>query len=157
MKSCEDCRLLERDEVQFGVFNIDFSEFVTERTRTLPFNLRLFGLVLCGLVLSACSQEPEVFTGPFIVRDGITYDQNTNEPLAGIVEEFYDDGQLESRGTFRDGELNGLYEEFYENGQLSFRGNYKDGKQDGLLEYFDKDGNPTSTETYRDGELVEVN
>ena len=25
-------------------------------------NLRLFGLVLCGLVLSACSQEPEVST-----------------------------------------------------------------------------------------------
>ena len=28
-----------------------------KRTRTLPSNLRLFGLVLCGLVLSACSQE----------------------------------------------------------------------------------------------------
>ena len=104
---------------------------------TLPSSLHLLGLVLCGLVLSACfqepevSQEPEVFTGPFIVREGITYDQNTNEPVTGIIEEFHI------------------------NGQLQVRENYIDGVENGLREYFDIDGNLTSTETYKNGELIE--
>ena len=34
----------------------------------------------------------------------------------------------------------GLYEEFHENGQLERRGNYKEGEQDGVWEYFDEDG-----------------
>ena len=152
---------------------------------TLPSSLHLLGLVLCGLVLSACfqepevSQEPEVLTGPFLIRDGITYDQNTNEPVTGIVEEFDEGGQLLSRGNYIDGEQNGLYEEFYENGQLSergnyidglqdglfemfhengqlqYRGNYTDGLQDGLVEFFDEDGNLSRTRTYRNGVLVE--
>ena len=96
-------------------------------------NLRLLGLVLCGLVLSACSQEPEVFTGPFITRDGVIYDQNTNEPLTGIVEELNENGQLEQRTT------------------------YRDGKREGLWEGFNEDGNSVGTVTYRNGELVDWN
>ena len=51
-------------------------------------------IILSLVLLSYCSQEPEVVTGPFIVRDGITYDQNTNEPLTGSVEEFDENGEL---------------------------------------------------------------
>ena len=40
----------------------------------------------------------------------------------------------------------GLVEEFYENGQLKNRTNYRDWKQHGLWEYFDEDGNLTKTE-----------
>ncbi len=99
-----------------------------------PFsNLRLLGLVLCGLVLSPYSYSQEVVTGPFLIRDGITYDQNTNEPFTGIVEEFHDNGQLEMRENFIDGEL------------------------DGLFEYFDEDGNLTETRTYRNGEMERRN
>ena len=49
----------------------------------------------------------------------------------------------------------GLVEEFYDNGQLMTRGNQKNRKQDGLWEYFDEDGNPTYTEEWKDGELIE--
>mgnify|MGYP001399374060 CR=1 FL=1 len=55
-------------------------------------NLRLLGLVLCGLVLSVHSYSQEVFTGPFLIRDGVTYHQNTNELVTGIVERFYPNG-----------------------------------------------------------------
>ena len=89
--------------------------------------------ILCLVLLVSCSQDSEVFTGTFIVRDGITYHQDTNEPVTGIVEEFYDDGQL------------------------WFRGNSIDGKRDGLYEEFDRNGNLTKTDTYRNGELVEEN
>ena len=47
------------------------------------------------------------------------------------------------------------YEKFYENGQLEQRGNYKNGKMDGLREYFDKDGNLTGTKEYKDEILQE--
>ena len=86
------------------------------RTRTLPFNLRLFGLILCGLFLSSCS-SPD-----------------------GPAESFYENGQLLSRAHFKDGKLEGLREDFYENGQLKIRGNFKDGKEDGLGERFYENG-----------------
>jgi antitoxin component YwqK of YwqJK toxin-antitoxin module len=137
--------------------------------------------ILCLVLLVSCSQEPEVFTGTFIVRDGITYHQDTNEPVTGIVEEFHDNGQLRERGNFIDGEPEGLREWFHDNGQLQqrinfidgkqegllevfhangqleFKGNLKDDKLDGLLETFDRSGNLTKTDTYRNGELVEEN
>ena len=144
--------------------------------------------ILCLVLLVSCSNEVptevtpqplEVVTGPFLVRDGITYDQNTNEPFTGIVEEFHENGQLMGRGNFIDGKREGLKEVFYRNGQLQYRGNHIDGEIDGLsesfhgngqlrwrtnyidgklegpLEYFDRNGNLTKTETYRNGVLVE--
>ena len=36
----------------------------------------------------------------------------------------------------------------YENGQLQSRGNWKDGKKHGLEEYFNKDGSLESSKTY---------
>jgi antitoxin component YwqK of YwqJK toxin-antitoxin module len=85
--------------------------------------------ILCLVLLVSCSQEPPLL----LVRDGITYDQKTNEPVTGIVEKFY------------------------ENGQLKWRTNFKDGKLDGLWEWFDNDGNLRSTDTWKNGELVETN
>ena len=46
----------------------------------------------------------------------------------GLVEEFYDNGQLEWRASYKDGKLDGLWEKFYENGQLEEKRNYKNGK-----------------------------
>ena len=130
--------------------------------------------ILCLVLLVSCSQEPPLL----LIRDGITYDQNTNEPFTGIVEEFHENGQLEMRENFIDGVRDGLYEEFYEdgqlkgrgnfkdgkpdghqesyhnNGQLQFRGNYIDGKRDGLFENLDENGNVSITETWENGLLI---
>ena len=102
-------------------------------TRSLISKLRLLGLVLCELVLSACSQDSEVVTEPVLVRDGIAYYQNTNELVTGIVDTFRDNSSLESRRHYKDGEREGLYEEF------------------------DRNGNLTQTGTWENGELVETN
>ena len=85
---------------------------------------------LCLVLLSVHSYSQEVVTGPFLIRDGIRSHQNTNEPVTGIVEEFYEDGQLLSRKNYKDGEQYGLIEGFHENGQLWSRGNSKDGKRE---------------------------
>ncbi len=113
--------------------------------------------ILCLVLLSVHSYSQEVVTGPFLIIDGITYDQNTNEPVTGIVESFHGNGQLSSRGNFIYGKRDGLWEYFYENSQLLGRGNYIDGERDGLREIFDEDGNLFRTRTYRNGELVELN
>ena len=89
--------------------------------------------ILSLVLLSVHSYSQDVVTGHILIRDGITYDQNTNEPVTGIVEKFH------------------------ENGQLSRRTNYKDGLRDGLHEWFDEDGNLTKTETWKNGDLVETN
>ena len=34
---------------------------------------------LCLVLLSVHSYSQEVVTGPFLIRDGVIYDQNTNE------------------------------------------------------------------------------
>ena len=77
---------------------------------------KLFNKIFPGLV----SSHPKT-----VERDGLTYHQDTNKPVTGIVEEFH------------------------ENGQLMGRGNFIDGKREGLFEYFDEDGNLTDTRTYR--------
>jgi len=106
--------------------------------------------ILCLVLLSSCSQEPPLL----LIRDGITYDQNTNEPFTGIFEEFHDNGQLARRENYIDGVQNGLWELFYENGQLTRRENYIDGVQDGLLETFHRNGQTKIIGNYIDGNLV---
>jgi len=146
-------------------------------TRTLPSNLRLFGLVLCGLVLSACSQESETFH-----ENGQLRSRNTisREEVHGVFERFYENGQLAMRenwitrkdegGSILDllsewttsRQKDGLSELFHENGKLGSRGNYKPdsapfpdnigGLKDGLWEWFDENGQLKSRQNYKDGE-----
>jgi antitoxin component YwqK of YwqJK toxin-antitoxin module len=126
--------------------------------------------ILCLVLLVSCSQEVpietptevtpqplEVVTGLFLVRDGITYHQDTNEPVTGIVETYDDDGQLVKRETFKDGESTGIYEEFeyFRNGQLAKRANYRDGKDHGLYEAFYKNGQLWIRANSIDGELAD--
>ena len=120
-------------------------------------NLRLFGLVLCGLLLSPYSYSQEVVTGPFLIRGDTYYHQDTNEPVTGIIEKFYNNGQLWGKKTFTDRGLEGLYEAFYENGQLESRGNFIDGRKMGLWEFFDEDENLIKTETWENGEFLGSN
>ena len=91
-----------------------------------------------------------------VTRGGLVYHQDTNELVTGTVEKFHDNGQLQERGNFIDGELDGLYEWFYNNGQSERRGTYRNGEPDGLWEWFDENGNLTETRTYRNGGLVET-
>ena len=37
--------------------------------------------------------------------------------MRGLSENYYQNGQLGQKGTYKDGELNGLYKGYYENGK----------------------------------------
>jgi antitoxin component YwqK of YwqJK toxin-antitoxin module len=58
----------------------------------------------------------------------------------GLWEEYYGDGQLWVKRTYKDGVLDGPYERYHFNGQLEVKGTYKDGKKDGLWEVYNEDG-----------------
>ena len=64
----------------------------------------------------------------------------------GLIEEFYDNGQLERKGNYKDRKREGPWEWYYENGQLEERENYKNGIWNGSWEYFDEKGKLVESE-----------
>ena len=46
----------------------------------------------------------------------------------GPAETYYENGQLQVRGSYTAGEQDGPYETYYDNGQLQEKGTYKDGE-----------------------------
>jgi antitoxin component YwqK of YwqJK toxin-antitoxin module len=61
--------------------------------------------------------------------------------MSGIWEIFYPNGQLKESVTFSDNEENGPFKEFYENGIIKAAGEYKDGDNEhGILMLYDSTG-----------------
>ena len=52
-------------------------------------------------------------------------------PSDGPYEEYYNNGQLWVKGTWKDGSSDGPYEEYHEDGQLNEKGTLKDGEECG--------------------------
>ncbi|MDA7830044.1 toxin-antitoxin system YwqK family antitoxin [Gammaproteobacteria bacterium] len=78
---------------------------------------------------------------------------NLKDGIKVGLEDYYENGQLSEKTTFKNNEWFGLRETYYKNGQLKFKGNYKDGKPDGPLENYSENGQLYSIGTYKDGEL----
>ena len=72
-------------------------------------------------------------------------------PPDGIYETFYENGQLEEQGTYKDGKKHGLFETFYSTGIKASMGNYMNGQQDGLWGYFYENGQLEKKGTVKDG------
>ena len=53
------------------------------------------------LLLSPCVDSQEIVTGPFVIRENVIYHEDTNEPVAGTVEEFYENGQLKEKRNYQ--------------------------------------------------------
>ena len=73
------------------------------------------------------------------------------KPKDGPWESYHKNGQLREKGNIKDGKQDGLWEWYFEDGQIDHKRNFKDGKPDGLWEYFNKDGSLNRTETWKDG------
>ena len=52
-------------------------------------------------------------------------------PDDGPYEIYHENGQLDSKGTMKDGVLDGPVESYYDNGELSYKGTYKDDEECG--------------------------
>jgi len=66
--------------------------------------------------------------------------RNEKENREGYWEEYYNNGQLDYKGHYKDGVLDGYWERYYYNGQLWRKGHYKDGKREGYWEFFYDNG-----------------
>lgn len=56
--------------------------------------------------------------------------------------------------TDKNNVVQGLFVKFYENGNISSKGTYKNGKPDGDITYYDENGNVEQVDKYNNGELV---
>lgn len=78
-----------------------------------------------------------------------------NNERDGLWQSFYENGQVWSETTYKDGVEEGFSRTFYENGQIRYEGNYKSGKMDGKWNYYDETGKLIKTETYKEGQLMQ--
>ena len=94
-------------------------------------------LFIVGLFCLAVGAEAssETLSGNQIVeKDGISYSTLTNEPHDGSVINFFSNGQLDYKGSFKNGRKEGIWVGYYLDGQLRFKGRYKNGKRHGRWE-----------------------
>ena len=83
----------------------------------------------------------------------MTQECNYKDGKQERIKWYYENGQLEAKGNFRDGKQVGLWVSYYENGQARSTGNYKDGKPDGLWETYYENGRLSLKQNYKDGNL----
>ena len=89
-----------------------------------------------GVLMNPVDGQP--YSGPvFRENNGRRISASlTDGKLDGMVESYYENGQLRERGPFKDGIPDGPSEGYHENGQLWMKGTYKDGEKCG--EWFEE-------------------
>ncbi len=75
----------------------------------------------------------------------------------GSWEEYYDNGQLDSKGNYVAGIRHSYWERYYSNGELCFKGFYDQGNKHGLWEIYWTDGDLTHKGFYDQGRRVDYN
>ena len=104
-------------------------------------------VLLCISLLSACAPS-EVPSAKILERNGIKYEINSQIPFTGVSTDYYENGQLEYKETFKNGVENGLTEAYSENGQLQYKTTYKDGLRNGLSEDYYENGQEADWSPY---------
>ena len=82
---------------------------------------------------------------------------NEQGELHGYWESYYDNGQLDYKGNYVNGNRHGYWEDYYDNGQLSSKGNYLNGEQHGYWEDYYPNGQLWFKGYYDMGKQVDYN
>jgi antitoxin component YwqK of YwqJK toxin-antitoxin module len=77
-----------------------------------------------------------------------------NNEQHGLWEYFDEDGRLSYKGHFKKGKENGLWQGFHENGVLLYSGNMLNGESEGLFEWFHENGQLQRRGKHKQGELM---
>ena len=108
------------------------------------------------MILTGCEKpvEPEVYEDELLEREN--YIDGKIED--SVLESYYSNGQLLSKGNYKDGKESGLWELYHRNGQLWEKGSYVDGKKDGLFNYYSEDGveNSWSPQCWQNDKKVDL-
>jgi len=82
----------------------------------------------------------------------ITYHKKTRDGIQKVKEEgYFEKGQKEFEGSYKDGKKDGLWTVWYENGQKKEEITFKNGKRDGLETEWWSNGQKINEMTYKDG------
>ena len=66
----------------------------------------------------------------------------------GHFEEYYENGNLGSEGTYVDGFEEGYWKDYHENGNIAAEGYYSKGKEVGTWRFYNEQGELEEEETY---------
>ena len=118
--------------------------------------IRLFYTPLV-LIIFSCGNTEEEKNTISIVDDvsKITCNYTLKEKVYhGDYKCFYNSGELQSSGTYLNGELNGAVEEYYTNGNIKTYSTYKDGIMDGRYKSYYSNGKMYGQVNYSEGKRV---
>jgi uncharacterized protein len=76
------------------------------------------------------------------------YDIDGNK--TGYWEEYFSNGELDFKGSYKNGLRDGYWVEYYSSGNLWFKGSYKDDLRDGYWEWYHNNGKLHSKGNYKD-------
>jgi antitoxin component YwqK of YwqJK toxin-antitoxin module len=115
----------------------------------------LFAIVFIGLVIGGSNlygqnrvdQDSLIFSKRFTLKA-----YYNGKLFSGIGFTVYENGQLSSEQSYKEGKKDGLYKKWYENGQLNIEENYKEGKKDGLYKKWYYNSQIKREGSYKDGE-----
>lgn len=91
------------------------------------------------------------------VKNEVLYIAGENEPFTGIVQKFYEDGNLEIESEFKEGILDGVSKSYYKNTKLEMEGSYTEGRKNGVFKEYYENGEEIGTTRvyYENGKLKE--
>ena len=129
--------------------------------------MKVFIQIFLFLAIVSCSYQEneleeteiqlEIVKGPFLIRNGFLYKQDTNELVNGVVEIYNESSDaLSEKKEYINGLLNGNYDIFLDTGQLISRTNYVDGKKNGVYERFYSSGQLREQGVYKNDKKVDV-
>ncbi|MFC1645896.1 toxin-antitoxin system YwqK family antitoxin [Candidatus Omnitrophota bacterium] len=72
----------------------------------------------------------------------------------GVHKEYYENGNLRSEISYKDGMWHGSFKTYYENGNLIEERNYVNGKLDGIRRQYDEDGSGPREFYYKNDKIV---
>jgi len=84
------------------------------------------------------------------ISDQVIYLVETGKPATGIVEEYYESGQIKARRSLIDGKAEGLWVEWFETGTPRYIAEWRQGEGHGKWIYFHENGQISSRETVKD-------
>jgi len=87
-------------------------------------------------------------------RAGLAYLPKADKPFTGTAYGYYPDGEtIYMQSDFVEGRQNGEYIEYYQNGQINYKYSFKNGIEDGEWVWYNEDGALLKKENYKDGKL----
>jgi MORN variant repeat protein len=113
---------VEQDNILKGEFNLNSDWIVTDK------DTRIFSTSDIVLDFSKEALYNGSVDGPLLKLNKI------NGTVDGVFEKYYNNGQLEYKGTFKSGQLDGVFERYFSDGKLETRAEYKEGVLNGMYE-----------------------